>query len=361
MSKYYSLDRIKKVNAQFKMLLGGRNIGKSYATKHDVVKECYKNGKQFVYLRRWDEDIKTKNAINYFADLDVKGITEDKYNDVYIYQNKIYLVTYAEDGKISDKYHIGFTHALNQSERYKSQIFPHVDFIIYEEFITDAVYLPDEPNKLQNYTSTIFRERVGVVYLVGNTISKLCPYFNQWKLDKVTKMKTHDIALFENTTDVLTNDGLITITVTIAVEMCGAQTVLSKMAFGDSANMIVKNNWQSRSVAQISVDTYERAEMIYLMYVYCDNLCFRMELLTLDNMCFWYVIPQTRDIRDFDNTRIITDKADINPIHTNGFTPLSDNERVAFSLIKQNKVFYCSNSCGSDFLQVLKKYHIALA
>ena len=61
-NKYYSLDRIKKVQAHYKMLLGGRNIGKSYAVKHDTIKTCFDSGKHFIYLRRWDEDIKTKNA-----------------------------------------------------------------------------------------------------------------------------------------------------------------------------------------------------------------------------------------------------------------------------------------------------------
>lgn len=358
MSKYYSLDRIKKINAQFKILLGGRNIGKSYATKHDVVKECFTSGKEFIYLRRWDEDIKPKNAINYFSDLDVTGITNGAYSSVTIWQSKIYLCNYDDNGKVTDKYLIGYTHALNQNERYKSQIFPKVDYVIFEEFITDAQYLPNECDKLQNYTSTIFRERTGVVYMVGNTISKLCPYFNQWKLEKVIKMKTHEITLFENDTEVLTNEGVVKITVTVAVEMCGAQSVLSKMAFGDSANMIVKNKWHSKSVARIDVDTYESADLIYTVFVYCDNLVFRMELLNLDNMIFWYVMPQTREIKEPEKTRIITESADINPIHTNGFIALSDTERVAFNLIKQNKVFYCSNECGTDFQQVLRKYHI---
>lgn len=358
MSKYYTLDRIKKIDAQFKILLGGRNIGKSFATKHDVMKDMFLKGKEFVYLRRWDEDIKQKNAINYFADLRVNDITGGKYNDVFIYQSKIYFCNMNENGKPIDKYLIGYTHALNQSERYKSQIFPKVDFIIYEEFITDRMYLPDEPNKLQNYVSTIFRERSGVVYMIGNTISKLCPYFNEWKLDKVERMKVHEIALFENTTDVMTENGVVNVIVKIAVEMCGAQSVLSKMAFGDSANMIVKNTWQSRSVARLSKEIKEESDTIYTMFVKADNLCFKLELRTFNNNLFWYVEPMTRYIEDEENTRIISESASMSPLHTNGFTPLTDNERIAFNLLKLNKVFYCSNTCGTDFEQVLKKYHI---
>lgn len=358
MSKYYSLDRIKKVDAQFKILLGGRNIGKSYATKHDVAIDCFKHGNEFVYLRRWDEDIKQKNAINYFGDLDVKKITDDKYTDVYIYQSKIYFVSYDENGKIKDKYLIGYTHALNQNERYKSQIFPKVKYVIYEEFITDRVYLPNECNTLQEYVSTIFRERNGVVYMVGNTISKLCPYFNEWKLDKVAKMKVHEICLFENSTDVMTPDGVRTIVVKIAVEMCGAQTVLSKMAFGDSANMIVKNEWRSKTVARIESDVYNNSDILHTIFVIADNLTFKMELLQYENNIFWYVTPFTSEIKNKQSTRVIQKDASMSPMHTVGFNPLTDREQIAFNLIRQNKIFYCSNSCGSDFEMVLRKFHV---
>ena len=190
MKKYYSIERIKKIDAQFKILLGGRNIGKSYAVKHDVVKECFTHGKEFVYLRRWDEDIKTKYVTQYFSDLDIKGITDGKFSDVYIWQGKIYLCNYDENYHVKEKFLIGYAHSLNQNERYKSQIYPRVDYIIYEEFITDKLYLPNEPATLQEYASTIFRERIGVVYMVGNTISKLCPYFNEWKLEKDNRSDT---------------------------------------------------------------------------------------------------------------------------------------------------------------------------
>lgn len=358
MSKYYTLDRIKKVDAEFKILLGGRNIGKSYATKHDVLKECYDTGDEFVYLRRWDEDIKPKNAIHYFADVDINKITNGAYNEVYINQGVIYYVNRDDKQKIAERFVAGYTHALNLHERYKSQIFPKVKYIIYEEFITDRIYIVDEPDVLLNYVSTIFRDRKGCVYLIGNTISKLCPYFNAWNLEKISNMKTHDIAIFENITEMLTDNGIETLVVKIAVEMCGASSLLSKMAFGDSASMIVKNNWKTKSVARIDIETYNRAYLMHTIFVYCENLCFRMELLSLDGNVFWYVMPQTKSIKDYDDTRVITESVTMSPLHTNAFTPLTENERLAFNLIKQNKIFYCSNSCGSDFEQVLKHYRM---
>lgn len=358
MGKYYSLDRIKKVNAQYKILLGGRNIGKSYATKYDVIETCYKTGKEFIYLRRWDEDIKTKNAINYFGDVDVKKITDNKYNSIYIYQNNIYFSLEDEKGKITDKFLIGRTHSLNQAERYKSQIFPNVDYILYEEFITDKAYLPNEPEQLQEYVSTIFRTRTGVVYMIGNTISKLCPYFSEWKLSKVLKMKTHDICVFQNTTAVLTEHGQEEIEVIIAVEMCGASTVLSKMAFGLSADMIVKNKWRSKTVALLTKDVLKECEPTYTVYMYADNLCFKLELMNYKNNIFWFVKPQTRTIKNEESERVITNNPSMSPLHTKRLRGINEREQRAFNLINQGKIYYCSTACGTEFEQALKKYGV---
>ena len=356
--KYYSCSRIKSVEAQFKILLGGRNIGKSYAVKHDVIKECYETGREFIYLRRWDEDIKTKYIEQYLADLDVTGITGGKYSDVYVWQSKIYLCNYNDQHKPTEKTLIGYAHSLNQYERYKSQIYLKVDYVIFEEFITDKQYLNNEPSQLQEYASTIFRERIGVVYMIGNTISKLCPYFNEWRLEKVDRMRTHSINVFENSTDVETSNGTKTVVVGVAVEMCGADNILSKMAFGDSASMITKNTWRQKTVPQVSKDMLLDSSEIYHLYVVADNLCFKMVLYSYQGLPYWYVIPQTKDLLRPQEERMIDKKASFSPLHTSTFTPLTDMERVAFELILQNKIYYCSNSCGSDFEQVLKKYHM---
>lgn len=359
MSKYYSIERVKKIDAQFKMLLGGRNIGKSYATKHDVLVDCYKSGGEFIYLRRWEEDIKTKYVMQYFADVNITKLTDGKYKDIFFSQSKIYFANLDEKGKAKEKYLLGYIHSLNQAERYKSQIFPKVKYIIFEEFITDKQYLKNEPNELQEYVSTIFRSNTGVVYLIGNTISKLCPYFNEWNLEKVVKMKTHDIVIFEKETEVIDTSGSHIVTVRIAVEMCGADTILSKMSFGDSANMIVKNTWRTKTVPTLTKDFLDETEEIHVVYVVANNLCFKMSLRAYDNALFWYVTYHKRYIRDIEKMRVISKEASFSPLHTSGFTPLVEAEALAFMLIKQNKIYYASNTCGSDFEQALKLFHIS--
>lgn len=357
--KYYSIAKIKNVQADYKMLLGGRNIGKSYATKEDVVIECIKNDWHFTYLRRWDRDIKGTYVVNYFNDLNFKKIEEETgvhYSNIYFWQGKIYLCNIDDNDKAVDKLHIGYAHSLSQNERYKSQMFPRVAFTIFEEFITDQLYIADEPTILQEYASTIYRERQACIYMIGNTISKLCPYFNEWKLGNVLSMKTHDISIFENTTEVLTSDGKKDIVVKIAVEMCGAEGVFSKVAFGSAANMIVKNEWRQKTVPRLDKDIIKNMKVIYNIFVYCDNLVFKMELCNYDHEIFWYVKPHTTEVRDMNKQRIVSSTPTISRYQTNGFIPMNDREKIAFALLKNKKVFYCSNECGTDFQQVLERY-----
>lgn len=359
--KYYSIAKIKQVDAEYKMLLGGRNIGKSYATKEDVIIECLKNETQFTYLRRWDRDIKGVYVVNYFTDLNWKKIedkTKKSFSGVYYWQGKIFLCNFDEDGKAVDKYHIGYSHSLSQNERYKSQMFPRVMYTIFEEFITDQMYLPDEPVLLQEYASTIYRERKSTIYMIGNTISKLCPYFNEWNLGNILQMKTNDISVFENVTEVLTTDGKKDIVVRIAVEMCGAEGVFSKMAFGSAANMIVKNEWKQKNVARLDKTIIKEMKEIYHLFVVCDNLTFKMILCRYKQDVFWYVKPHTSDIKNADKERMVMNTTSMCKLHTNNFVALTEAEGLAFNLIRLRKIFYCSNECGTDFQQALQNFSV---
>lgn len=358
--KFYSIDNINKINAEYKLLLGGRNIGKSYAVKHYVLKQCFDNNEEFVYLRRWEIDTLVKNSKRYFTDADIKGITNGEYNGVNIKGGEIFFINTDDKGKITKRRLIGYVHALNLAEHYKSGILPKVKYIIFEEFITNKGYIQNEPDELLQYTSTIFRTWDGVVFLVGNTISKLCPYFNEWKLDTIGNMKMYDIKLFEQTMLIQTENGVIEHELTVAVEMCGAQGILSKMAFGMSAEMITKNKWATRSVPLIDKKILADAIPCYKVYVFCDNLGFKMTLYSYNENLFWYVIPQTKEIKNIENERVISKDASLYPLHSTRFKGLNEYEQKAFNLITTGKIYYCSNMCGSDFMQVLKRYGITL-
>ena len=186
--KYYSIKNLKSTNAQYMILLGERANGKSYQVKHTVIEDFIKDETKFIYLRRWKSDIKTSAVEIYFADVDVPKLTNGEWEGIYAWQNSIYFYKYNDAGKKIKK-EIGMYCALNEAERYKSWAFVDFGNIIYEEFITDQTYLDNEPTRLQQFVSTVLRLNSGHVYMVGNTLSRVCPYFHEWSLEGVLKQK----------------------------------------------------------------------------------------------------------------------------------------------------------------------------
>ena len=86
--------------------------------------------------------------------------------------------------------------------------------------------------------STIDRKRgTTKLWLVGNSISQVCPYFKAWGIDKLfRKLKQGEIA-----TKIIHNEAN---DVKIAIEYCqssGGKT----MAIGNASNMIDKGGWQT--------------------------------------------------------------------------------------------------------------------
>lgn len=101
-------------------------------------------------------------------------------------------------------------------------------------------YIPNEPDRLMVLYSTIDRKRgTTKLYMVGNSISKVCPYLRDWGLDNIfRKLKQGEIAT--TTIHNAEND------VKIAIEYCkssGGKT----MTIGNASKMI-----DSRCLANIS-------------------------------------------------------------------------------------------------------------
>ena len=59
--------------------------------------------------------------------------------------------------------------------------------ILFDEFITRSMYLPDEFVIFTNVLSTIIRDRNNVkIFMCGNTVNKYCPYYKEMGLNNVS-------------------------------------------------------------------------------------------------------------------------------------------------------------------------------
>lgn len=354
MSKeYYSNKKILEKNAEYNIILGERSNGKSYCIKMEqCLKKAIKQEKcTFVIIKRLSEDIKAGFIEEYFADMPISKLTKGKYNKIVGYRDGIYLAKENEDEKLVRGLQIGKAMALSNDERYKSRAYPDITDIVFEEFVTNKLYLRDEVKRFINLVSTILRRRKGRVWLIANTISRICPYFSEWGLRGIPTMKQGQIDLYTVNTD---NES-----VKIAVEYCGnAGEEKSGMFFGKFAKSIDGGAWEC--------DEYPKLPEGDICYHYSigfkyNDFGFIIWLCSLGSDAFLYIKPARKVGEDFVfPNRILTNEFSIRRLISNALNLDIPVEGLISKLYRQGKVCYSHNLCGADFNSCLLNSKIIL-
>lgn len=341
--KFYSIKNILKLDCEYNLLLGERSNGKSYAAKHHCIQDYLDNGNRFIYLRRLTVEIKNMMVEAYFNDVDVPKITKGKYELISVYRSGIYFAKLDEEGRIERGEQIGIVMALSTGAHYKSMSLLQYKNIIFEEFISSGAYLPDEPNLLQQLVSTVVRRTRGRVFLIGNTISRLCPYFNEWSLVNIPSQKQGTIDIYRVITD-QKDDNDNNITIKIAVEICANSGNNSKMFFGSVSKAITAGAWESYEQPHIPYP-YDDCEKIYSITIIKYNMMYCAEILKYNYEFFVFVHP-TNKIRTH---RIIQSKYDTNMFVTSKLVELTKGDRLMKKLFILNKICFSDNLTGTEF------------
>lgn len=340
------------------MLLGQRANGKSYQVKKLCLEDAFKGmstgtGK-FMYLRRWKEDVKQDSVTSYFNDAPIAEITEGKYTGIVAYHGFIYF-TYIDDTDDEGKTKraepaIGQYWSLNERERAKSLVFKGFTNLIFEEFITDKLYLSEyEADYLQQFCSTLYRHDAGRVFLIGNTLSRVCPYFSAWALEPVLRMKPGDIQIFHYYVDDET-------TIDIAVEYCQNANYKNKMFFGQTQKQIISGEWETKNAPKLpkKLEYYDMIdEMIieYQMFKFCLKLL--VDPKTGGIITYIYPLTTSRKI-----LRILTDRPSDNPFISCRLDLNNESEKLIDNCFRNNKIFYSDNLTAADFKGVTANFKI---
>lgn len=346
--KYYDGTSVVETDSEYNVLFGERSNGKSYFVKEYCLTEYLEKGLKFIYLRRLDTEIKPRDIEGYFSDTPVRILTKKKYTFITSYRKALYLANLDENGKVVRGPMIGCALSLNSQVHYKSQAYVDYGNLIFEEFATKKGYLPDEPGELLELVSTVFRRRRGRVWLIGNTVTRVCPYYTDWGLVNIPKQKQGTIDIYKFKTKQLDDNG-IPITIQIAVNYCENSGSNSKMFFGKKEKSITGGSWECDEHPNIaSIDSYTVAYEILL-----ESYGFRfiLQLCSDDDTggMFVYVYPATTK-RKIE--RIICDDFSANPYITSGFLP---TEKIFLDCIHSNKLCFSDNLTGEDFKVILKE------
>ena len=347
---HYNIDKIDKLDANFNLIYGEKSNGKSYQVKHKKAVEHYLvTGKRFILLRRWREDISNLWIEQYFADVDVAKLTQNKYNCISQYRKVLYFSIYDENtGKTQRFEKIGYVMSLSTEQHMSSASFLDVDTIIFEEFMERGTYIPHEPDRLMIFYSTIDRKRgTTKIYMVGNSISRVCPYIKEWGLDDIFRnLKQGEIA----TKEIINEENKVT----IAIEFClasGGKT----MTIGNASSMIDKGNWQTFPQPKLpkSYNEYKVLFRFGFQYKGFRFLCDYLEDTDLHETIF-FIYPKTEEFKD--NTIVFSDEIKVSSYWQRDIYNISiknDKLKNLFMNFKENKIFYSSDLCGTDFKQVI--------
>lgn len=337
---YYSLNTLLDYDCEYNMILGARANGKSYAVKNFCIKDFWENGKKFIYLRRYTVEIKVSMVEAYFNDADIKKITKGKRDGIIIFRSGIYLASVnTETEKLERQEQIGVVMALSIQSHYKSMSMLEYKNIIFEEFITNSLYIDNETNELQQLVSTIARNEKVKVFLIGNTISRLCPYFNEWQLYNIPHQKKGTIDIYHMKTQNENEN------VNVAVEICGEPNVKSSMFFGSVSKSITGGTWETKEQAHLPYD-YDECKCIYSLTIVQHNMMYVMEVLQNDSDYMIFVHPSNK-IR---TRRIIKESFDIEKMTTSKLIPICYGDKLILKLLLLNKICFSDNLTGTEFL-----------
>lgn len=348
--QYVSQKKVEKESAdcQYFAMLGERSNGKSFCAKSLCIQWAIKNDRQFIYLRRYDLDTKDSSCEQYFADLPVQEITNGEYTLISVFRKGIYLANINEEtGKVARGPKIGYCHSLGGAEHYKSLQFPAVDWILYEELLPkNGQYLYNEPDQLQHYVSTIFRQRKGLVFLIGNTLTRICPYYSKWGLEGTIRQPLGSIKeyIFHNENGDDTK---------LKVYLCDSLNYNSGMFFGSSAKNITQGAYETDEQAHLPKDV-KNYKVLYEMVLQHDYLMFYMQLLQdsekSDNIV-WYVQPKTSQIKP--GTRVVSTVFSTDPLYTRQLIGINQREQMIIDLIRRDKICFSDDLTGTEFWNVL--------
>ena len=349
---HYNLDNIDKIGARFNLIYGERSNGKSYQVKHKKAVEKYlKTGKRFILMRRWKEEISSEKIEQYFQDVDVSKLTNGKYNCITLYRKLLYLSQYdSETGKTKRFEKIGYVVALSTEQNYAGASYLDVEDIIFEEFMSRSVYIANESNKLMNFYATVDRKRLTTrLWLVGNTISRVCPYINDWGLHNLISSQK------QGTIKTIDINGTDDEKITIAVEYCKS-TGVSSGTIGTNANMINTGAWETAPQPHLpkSYNAYDCLYRFGFQYQGFKFLCeYLMDKEIKKDAC-WLIRPY---YKEFSNKIIVfSDVIKISRLWQRDIYNISiKNEKLRnlFMTFKENKIFYANDLCGTDFKQVI--------
>lgn len=354
--KFYRLNDILKKHATYNVIFGERSNGKTYSVLEHAIREFDKNGSQLAIVRRWKEDITGRRANEMFRGLIANGaiskITKGKYTGITYFNGRFFLCNYDDDNKalfsIEDK-PLAYTFALSESEHNKSISYPDVRIIMFDEFLTKHIYLNDEFVLFMETVSTIVRRRTDVqIFMLGNTVNKFCPYFQEMGLTHIQKMTQGSIDVYTYGDSSLT----------VAVEYCASMEQEKQNNFyfafdNPKLHMITSGSWELGLYPHCPVK-YKPSEIVFTYFIDFNGQLYQCEIVDKNGDMFTFIHIKTTELKTDNELVYSLDDNYLTNYNKNVLKPMNKvQERIKWFYVF-NKVFYQNNDVGNAIDNYLK-------
>lgn len=357
-NEFYKLKRIDKEKAMYNLIIGERSNGKSFACLERIIDRYVKHKEEGAIIRRWSEDYKKKRGDNMWSALSNEGVilslTNGEWDRVRMIGKKFYFAKLEDNRLIMDDEAFCHAFALTDTEHDKSTSYPNVTTIVFDEFLTRELELPDEFVLFMNTISTIIRHRDNVtVYMLGNTVSKNSIYFKEMGITNIAKMKPGDISIYTYGDSELK----------VAVEYCNSPNKNGKksdkyFAFNNpKLRMITGGDWELAIYPHLP-DKYKPKEVYFVFFIKYEDIILQCEVIDKKTYNFLYIHRKTSPIKNEDD---IIFSPDIKPqVNYRRFIdrPYDNVGRKIWNFFMTDNVYYQDNEVGEivrSYLQFCKK------
>ena len=312
--KYYTLDKIKKYNADFNIIFGGRSDGKTTAVLCEIVKNYVRTGRRGQYVRQLREDFNGGRASAVMDSLTRAGENKDvnlihecsngafdsvKYVRRAWYLGSEYLDSKGEVKVAWEDEPFCYARSISETGRDKSATPTAVGIIHIDEFIPlNGRYLPNELSLVFNMISTTARSSGDVkVYLTANTTTWNSPYFEYFGVsNEVQKMVPGDTRIFETVSGETKSVLALEYTVT-AVDSSNTKPSDKFFIWGDNSNsrMITTGEFAVPDYPKCPHHFGSKNVKATFWFVEPDKSVLRLRMMLVDKNLFLFVDKVSKD------------------------------------------------------------------
>lgn len=349
---YYDRTAIDATGANYRLIVGTRSNGKTYSVCKTIIENYIKEGKRAVYIRRYAEQITPKYIQSLFnPQLElIENLSGGQWNWIFYRANCFYLCFMDEEGNITERDETPFciTRSVNTWETTKGADIGEISLICFDEFLTREAYLKGEFISLMNLLSSIIRDRKDcVVYMLANSVNKYAPYWTEFGITEVDKMKKGEIRVYSYPGSKMR----------LAIEYCAAPKATKEVndnffAFENAQlEVLTAGSWEMSNYPRAPYKIFDD-DIKYKFYIDFGNQMICGEIVhpahgSNRSDLFLFFHRQTKDIDIGPKTVLYTNKPTTSICHVRYLKDQpTEIHRLITNLIMKNHMYFADNEVG---------------